>query len=167
MLLSGTTAVVTDFGIAKALDVARGTTRVDGNERDTTSPNQLTVVGTALGTPAYMSPEQASGDPAVDHRADIYAFGVLAYELLAGTPPFAGKTAQALLAAHIGRQPTPLAEHAPSAPRALAALVMRCLEKDPDARPQNAGELLAVLDAEVTPEVPRTSSSVARIGARR
>lgn len=161
VLLSGTTAVVTDFGIAKALDVARGTARVDGDERNTTSPNQLTVVGTALGTPAYMSPEQASADPAVDHRADIYAFGVLAYELLAGAPPFTGKTVQALLAAHIGRQPTQLAEQAPTAPRELAALVMRCLEKDPDARPQNAGELLAVLDAEVSPEVPRPSTSAA------
>jgi serine/threonine-protein kinase len=161
VLLSGTTAVVTDFGIAKALDVARRTTQVGAAERGTTSPNQLTAIGTALGTPAYMAPEQASGDPAVDHRADIYAFGVLAYELLSGAPPFTGKTIQALLAAHIGRQPAPLADRVPGAPRELLALVMRCLEKDPDTRPQSAGELLAVLDAELTPEASRAARPTA------
>ena len=68
----------------------------------------MTSLGVALGTPAYMSPEQASADPSVDHRADIYAFGVLAYELLTGQPPFAGRTPQELLAAHVTEAPEPI-----------------------------------------------------------
>ena len=83
MLLSGGAAVVTDFGVAKALSSARGDTP------DAT----LTSMGTSLGTPAYMAPEQAAADPDTDHRADLYAFGVMAYELLAGQSPFGGRTA--------------------------------------------------------------------------
>jgi serine/threonine-protein kinase len=78
VLLSGGSAVVTDFGIAKALSAAR-----------TVAPGgTLTQIGTSIGTPAYMSPEQAAADPATDHRADIYSFGCLAYEMIAGRPPF-------------------------------------------------------------------------------
>ena len=96
----------------------------------------------ALGTPTYMAPEQAVADPHVDHRADIYAFGVVAYELLAGRPPFTGTTPQQVLAAHVTAAPR--AGHAASAgmPPALAALVMRCLEKRPADRWQSAEELV-------------------------
>jgi len=141
VLLSGRTAVVTDFGIAKALSASK-TQAPDGPAGGT-----LTQLGTSLGTPAYMAPEQAAGD-AVDARADLYAWGLMAYELLAGRHPFAGKTsAQQLIAAQIAEAPTPLGTVAPAVPRALAALVMACLAKAPAERPANAGALLAALDA--------------------
>ena len=140
ILLSGSTAVVTDFGIAKALAAAR------------TAPNgALTQTGLAVGTPAYVAPEQASGDPRIDHRADLYALGVVGYELLAGAPPFAGRTPQATLAAHVVERPRPVGERRPDTPPALAALVMQCLEKDPDRRPQSALEVLAALESGLTP----------------
>jgi serine/threonine-protein kinase len=135
VLLSGRTAVVTDFGIAKALSAS--TTNADSTA--------LTRTGVSLGTPAYVAPEQAAGD-AADHRADIYAWGVMAYELLSGAHPFADCTsAQQLIAAHIAEQPAPLAR-AGGVPADLAALVMRCLEKNPGSRPQSAGDVLRVID---------------------
>jgi serine/threonine-protein kinase len=141
ILLSGGAAVVTDFGIAKA--VAASKTQAPGGT--------LTAVGTSLGTPAYMSPEQAVGDEA-DHRADLYAWGVMAYELLAGRHPFAAKTtSQQLIAAHVTETPPSLDATAPAIPSALASLVMRALAKSPADRPQTAAELLASLGAIVTP----------------
>ncbi len=137
VLLSGGSAVVTDFGIAKAISAARG----DGVH------GTLTEVGVSLGTPAYMAPEQAAADPSADHRVDIYAFGCLAYELLAGRPPFTAKSPQKLLAAHMADTPAPISDLRPDSPHAVAALVMRCLEKDPDRRPQSAAELVRVLDS--------------------
>src|SRR5262249_52931884 len=105
VLLSGGAAVVTDFGIAKAIDASR---TQDGDQRRADHVS-LTRTGSTLGTPAYMSPEQAAGDPRVDHRADIYAWGVIAWELLAGRHPFAGKASlQALIAAQLGEVPTTL-----------------------------------------------------------
>src|SRR5204862_8068354 len=106
-----------------------------------------TSMGVALGTPAYMSPEQASADPGVDHRADIYAFGVLAYELLTGQPPFVGRTPQGLLAAHVTESPEPITRRRTSIPAPLAALVMRCLEKRASERPQTAQDVVHALDA--------------------
>jgi serine/threonine-protein kinase len=139
VLLSGRTALVADFGIAKALAAANTTGGATGGT--------LTQVGVSLGTPAYMPPEQAAGD-AVDHRADIYAWGVIAYELLAGRHPFAGRTsAQQLIAAHIAETPAWVASHRPDVPATLAALVMRSLEKDPPARPQSARDVVATIDA--------------------
>jgi tRNA A-37 threonylcarbamoyl transferase component Bud32/TolB-like protein len=145
VLLSGRNALVVDFGIAKALQVSR-TTPAAGRAGAT-----LTQLGTSLGTPAYMAPEQAAGDPATDHRTDLYAWGVVAYELLAGRHPFAGKTsAQQLMAAHFAEVPADLSRtftgpgRAP-VPRPLAALVARCLAKEPGARPQSAAEIIAAL----------------------
>ncbi|HEY5086326.1 MAG TPA: serine/threonine-protein kinase [Gemmatimonadaceae bacterium] len=136
ILLSDGIAVVTDFGIAKAINAAK--TQAPGGA--------LTQIGTSLGTPAYMSPEQAAGDP-VDARADIYAWGIVAYELLADAHPFAGKmTAQQLIAAQIAETPVLLAVRAPGVPPALAALVMRCIQKDPNARVASAAELVAALE---------------------
>jgi tetratricopeptide (TPR) repeat protein len=136
VLLSGGTAVVTDFGIAKAISAAR--TSAGGAT--------LTQVGTSIGTPAYMAPEQAAGDANVDHRADIYALGAMTYELLAGHPVFSDRTAQRMLAAHLSETPRPIGELRPDVPATLAELVMRCLAKDPDARPQSASDVVRVLD---------------------
>ena len=136
VLLSGGTAVVTDFGIAKAISAAR-TDQESGT---------LTQLGTSLGTPAYMSPEQAAGDPLVDHRADIYSLGCMAYELLTGKPPFADRAPARMLAAHISEMPVQVAALRPDVPPALDQLVMRCLEKDPATRPQSASEVAQTLE---------------------
>jgi TolB-like protein len=135
VLLSGGSAMVTDFGVAKALSASSNAEH-----------GGLTSLGVALGTPAYMSPEQASADPSVDHRADIYSVGVLAYELLTGQPPFAGRTPQNLLAAHVTEAPEAITKRRASLPPALAALVMRCLQKRPADRPQSASEVVHALD---------------------
>jgi tetratricopeptide (TPR) repeat protein len=136
VMLSGGSAVVTDFGIAKAISAAR---TGDGHAT-------LTQVGQSIGTPAYMAPEQAAGDPSSDHRSDLYAYGCMAYEMLAGQPPFIEKSPQQLLAAHMGRMPEPLLSRRPDAPPALASLVMRCLEKDAADRPRSASEIARTLE---------------------
>ena len=136
ILLSGGTAVVTDFGIAKALSASRT------NSGDAT----LTQFGTSMGTPAYMAPEQAVGDPDTDARADIYALGCVAYELLAGHSPFHDRPPQRVLAAQISEMPKPIASIRPDAPTALCDLVTRCLAKDADDRPQSAAEVILALN---------------------
>lgn len=137
ILLSGATAVVTDFGIAKALRDAE--TRV--SKTDAT----LTRTGMSVGTPHYMAPEQITGDPATDHRADIYSFGVMAYELLAGRSPFGGMSVQAAIAAHLLERPCDIGQVRPDTPRSLGSLIMRCMEKNPESRPQSMQEVLAAL----------------------
>lgn len=139
VLLSGGSAVVTDFGIAKAITAARSAS-------GTSASGSLTQIGMSIGTPAYMSPEQAAADPSTDHRADIYSFGCLAYEMLAGRPPFLAKSPQKLLAAHMGEAPQPLGELRPDVPSSLSQLVMKCLAKDADDRPQRAIEIVRLLD---------------------
>ncbi len=140
ILLSGGSAMVTDFGVAKALSESSG-----GDK------GSLTSLGVALGTPAYMSPEQATADPSIDHRADLYALGVLAYEMLTGQPVFAGRGPQHVLAAHVTEAPEPVERRRPGTPTPLAALVMRCLEKRAADRPQTAAEVVRALDAINTP----------------
>ncbi|HEY6826192.1 MAG TPA: serine/threonine-protein kinase, partial [Gemmatimonadaceae bacterium] len=148
VLLSGGTAMVTDFGIAKALTASR--TR-DGSGDGRMASGTLTSVGSALGTPAYMAPEQALG-AAIDHRADLYAWGVMAYEMLAGAHPFADRTtAQQLVAAHIAEMARPIGDKNSAVPASLADVVMRCLAKDPSQRPASAAEVLAALDNATTP----------------
>jgi len=136
VMLSGGAAVVTDFGIAKAVSAAL-----------TAAPDAtLTQAGTVIGTPAYMAPEQATGDAAVDHRADIYSFGCLAYELFAGHPPFQEQTTHLLIAAHIATVPRPITELRADVPQPVAELITRCLAKAPAERPQSARDLLLALD---------------------
>src|SRR5689334_10207971 len=137
VLLSGGAAVVTDFGVAKAISTARAGSAPGGS---------LTQIGFSLGTPLYMAPEQAAADPSTDHRADIYSFGILAYELFAGVPPFTGRSPAALLAAQMTETPPLLSVARPDAPVPLVELVRRCLEKDPARRPQSAAEVVQGLD---------------------
>jgi serine/threonine-protein kinase len=145
VLLAGRTAVVADFGIAKAVSAAR--------TGPGTRAGTLTSIGQSLGTPAYMAPEQVAGE-AVDHRADLYAWGIMAYELLAGRHPFAGKaSASQLMAAQLSETPPPLIDTRSGLPPPLAALVMQCLEKAPDARPHSAGDLVEALAATQSPSV--------------
>jgi serine/threonine-protein kinase len=139
VLLSGGHAVVADFGIAQALAAAAR----DGPG----AHGSLTAPGVALGTPGYMAPEQAAGERAVDHRADLYALGVVAYEVLTGRPPFPERSARLLLAAHARAAPEEIAARRPDVPRPLAALVMRLLAKRPADRPQSAAAVVRCLDA--------------------
>lgn len=142
VLLSGGSPVITDFGVAKALSASTASEDVT---RSTISR------GIALGTPAYMAPEQAAAEARVDSRADVYAFGCLAYEMLTGQPPFTGRSASALLAAHVSEKPEHIARRRSTIPPALARLVMQCLEKSPADRPQHAADIVHVLDGLTTP----------------
>ncbi len=136
ILIENGHAVVADFGVAKALASATGTEPASG---------PVTAAGVVMGTAAYMSPEQAAADPATDHRADIYALGVVAYEIFSGALPFKGSSYQ-MIVAHMVEQPQPLQVRCPQLPPALAELVMQLLAKNPDDRPQSAADVAARLD---------------------
>jgi serine/threonine-protein kinase len=133
IMLAGRHALLLDFGVAKALSASA-------------EPAFVTTTGVALGTPSYMAPEQAVADKEVDHRADLYALGVVAYELLAGRRPFTGNTAQAIVAAQMTERPADLRTHRPGVPEGLAYVVMRALERRPADRWQSAEEMLARLE---------------------
>lgn len=137
VLLELGAGLLTDFGIAKAVNAALPRT-------DRTGP------GIAIGTPTYVSPEQAAGEPDVDHRSDLYSLGVVAYELLAGRPPFTYAGLRALLTAHLRERPAPLATPESDIPAWLNELVMRLLAKRPDDRPASAIDVLELLDASLT-----------------
>jgi Protein kinase domain len=144
-------AVVADFGVAKALTAA------------TADSTGLTTSGLAVGTPAYMSPEQAAGDATVDGRADIYALGCVAYELLTGKPPFTDPSAARTLVAQVSQAPVPIQQLAP-VKAGLAQVIMLCLEKDPAMRWPSADALADALEqqrftAEATPLPPEPSLS--------
>jgi eukaryotic-like serine/threonine-protein kinase len=144
VLLSEGTAMVADFGVARAISAA--TTLAAGGT--------LTQTGTQIGTPAYMAPEQAAGDPDVDFRADLYAFGVMAYEVLAGHHPFAERrTAHALVVAHMTETPKDLATHTTNITPSMASVVMQCLGKDPLERPESASAIVASLEAALSTPV--------------
>ncbi|MDH5234674.1 MAG: serine/threonine protein kinase, partial [Gemmatimonadota bacterium] len=144
ILLSASHAVVADFGVSKALQ----------------DSGAMTSVGMTVGTPSYMAPEQAAADPATDHRADLYAMGIVAYEMLSGAPPFTGTPSQ-VIAAHFSQAPAPLKTRRSDVPDALAEMIMRALAKDAAERPQSAEEMIAVLDAVVTPAGGETTATPA------
>ncbi len=154
VMVSGRHAMVTDFGVAKAVSEATGR-------------QSLTTAGVALGTPSYMAPEQAAADPHIDHRADIYAVGAMAYELLTGAPPFTGLTQQAVLSAHVTEQPRPITDHRPAVPQQLAEVIMRCLEKKPADRYQSAEALLPALEGLATPSGGMTPAETRPVEAVR
>jgi serine/threonine-protein kinase len=154
VMLSGRHALVADFGVARAVSEA-------------THGNTLTTGGIALGTPAYMSPEQAVADPHVDHRTDLYAVGVMAYELLSGRTPFSGAQPQQVLAAHLTETPDPIAKRRPSLAPELSQAVMRCLEKRPADRWQSADDLLAVLEPLATTSGASAPTQVRLVAAKR
>ncbi len=157
VLLTGRHALVADFGVAKAVSEATG--------RQT-----LTTAGVALGTPTYMAPEQAAASPHLDHRVDIYALGVMAYEMLTGRPPFTAATPQMVLSAHVTEAPVPVAQRRATIPPPLAQLIMLCLEKKAADRPQTADELLPILDSLATPSggiTPTQTQPVAAVRPRK
>jgi Tol biopolymer transport system component len=166
ILLPEGNAVVADFGIAKAIQAARSEDGINDDRHSTT----LTGRGMSLGTPAYMAPEQSAGD-GVDQRADLYALGVVAYEMLAGRAPFQGRTAQRLIAAHATEAPEPIERLRPNVPPGLATLVMCLLEKQPADRPQTADDVLRTLNALVNGQAavsaPRDRVAAAAAGWRR
>ena len=144
ILLEGTRGrvMVTDFGIAKALSAEGGT---------------LTEAGIAIGTPAFMSPEQAAGEREIDGRSDIYSLGVVAYQMLAGELPFQAPTVPGLLMKQISEEATPVERKRPDTPRDLAQTVMRCLEKDPVRRWPTADALRRALETATYTPPPRVS----------
>jgi serine/threonine-protein kinase len=123
--------MVTDFGIARAVS--------DGD-------NRLTATGIAIGTPTYMSPEQAAGDREIDGRSDLYALGVVAYQMLIGRPPFEASSTPAMLVKHLSERPPAIDQRRSDVPRDLARVVMTLLEKDPAARFSSAAMMVKVLD---------------------
>lgn len=138
ILFSGDAAMIADFGVAKALD--------DASDGALKSGKRVTTVSMALGTPAYMSPEQINRAPMVDHKADLYAFGCLAYELFAGAPPLERESLRATMAAQVQDPPPPLRDVRPDLPEVLTSVIMRCLHKDPLQRPHSASVVVKVID---------------------
>lgn len=137
-------AVVLDFGIGKALiSASTGETEAE--------IVRITQVGMSLGTPTYVAPEQGSGDPSLDHRADLYALGVVAYEMITGHPPFSGRTPQQVIEAHAKQVPAAVSARRPDVPKHLGAIVMRTLEKRPADRPATGDEIVKALSVTVAP----------------
>jgi hypothetical protein len=143
-------AMVTDFGIARA------------GEGD----NRLTATGMAIGTPAYMSPEQAAGDRQIDGRSDLYSLGVVAYQMLVGEPPFVATSTPAMLVKHISERPTPVSQRRSDVPMDLARAVMMCLEKDPAGRFDSAGAMVTALDTGNVPNRPSLPDAGALVPAQ-
>jgi serine/threonine-protein kinase len=143
LFVSNRHLLVADFGVARA--ISQSTSSGDA---------RLTGVGLALGTPAYMSPEQALADAMLDHRADLYSAGLVVYEMLSGSLPFDATTPQGFLTAHLSTPPRPLLPLRGDTPVALARLVMQCLEKEPAKRPASAAEVLERLEQLTGQETP-------------
>jgi serine/threonine-protein kinase len=138
ILLDGTRGrvMVTDFGIAKAMSGGSGAT--------------LTSAGVAIGTPQYMSPEQAAGEKEIDGRSDLYSLGIVSYQMLTGQLPFNAPTVAGVLMKQITEMPTPVTQLRPDCPEELALAVLRCLEKDPENRWPSADALRRSLESRTT-----------------
>jgi serine/threonine-protein kinase len=145
-------AMVTDFGIARAL--------TDSGD------SRLTATGMAIGTPAYMSPEQSAGDQAIDGRSDLYSLGVVGYQMLCGQPPFVASNTPSMLVKHLSEKPIPVDERWPDLPPDLARAVMMCLEKDPADRFPSAAAFAVALDGGGMPTLATRASRTASPEAR-
>ena len=140
-------AMVTDFGIARALT--------------DTGDSRLTATGMAIGTPAYMSPEQSAGDKAIDGRSDLYSLGVVGYQMLCGQPPFVANNTPSMLVKHLSERPVPVDERWPDLPPDLSRAVMMCLEKDPNDRFPNASAFAVALSGGAMPTLATRASTAA------
>jgi len=138
-------AMVTDFGIARAL--------TDSGD------SRLTATGMAIGTPAYMSPEQSAGDHAIDGRSDLYSLGVVGYQMLCGQPPFVANNTPSMLVKHLSEKPVPVDERWPDLPPDLSRAVMICLEKDPNDRFPSAAAFSAALNGGSMPTLATRAST--------
>jgi len=138
--------MVTDFGIARAV--------TEGDSR-------LTATGIAIGTPTYMSPEQAAGERTIDGRSDLYSLGVLGYQMLTGEPPFTANSTPAILVKHISELPTPLEQRRSDVPPDLARIIMTLLEKEPANRFPSANAVVVALDTGKMPPRPVTATTSA------
>jgi eukaryotic-like serine/threonine-protein kinase len=143
--------MVTDFGIARAMDA--------------TGDSRLTATGMAIGTPAYMSPEQAAGEREIDGRSDLYSLGILGYQMLTGEPPFTAGSTPAMLVKHISERPVPVEQRRADVPTDLGRSVMMLLEKDPAHRFPTAAALVAALDTREAP-APRSPAPSAAAAMR-
>jgi serine/threonine protein kinase len=150
ILLASGSATVTDFGVSKALSSAR---------RSGETGNGLTNTGMSMGTILYMAPEQAAGDPDIDGRADIYALGITAYEMLSGAAPFANLNPREMLTARLTLPPHPLSSVRKDVPAGLERLIAHCLAIDPAERLQTAAGLVEALEDPETISAPAVSSS--------
>src|SRR6202171_1165797 len=147
-------AMVSAFGIARAL--------TDSGD------SRLTATGMAIGTPAYMSPEQSAGDQAIDGRSDLYSLGVVGYQMLCGQPPFVASNTPSMLVKHLSERPIPVDERWPDLPPDLSRAVMMCLEKDPNDRFPSAAAFSAALSGGSMPTLaPRSSTAANPPQARR
>jgi eukaryotic-like serine/threonine-protein kinase len=144
ILLTGGSAVVTDFGVAKALNASQASRRTGHISGAHTAA--MTASGIAIGTPAYMAPEQAAGDPHTDHRADLYALGIVAWEMMTGTAPFHGLSPQQVMASHVVHTPPSVASRRYDVPRAFSAGIDQPLQKEPRNRPRFAADVVRALE---------------------
>src|SRR5262252_1179279 len=136
--------MVTDFGIARAVS--------DGDSR-------LTATGIAIGTPTYMSPEQAAGERAIDGRSDLYSLGIVGYQMLSGEPPFVANSTPAILVKHVSERPTPVEQRRGDVPQDLSRVVMLLLEKDPSNRFPSANSVVVALDTGRMPAFPSSTGT--------
>ena len=149
ILLADEHALVADFGIARAVRRAHEAAEAAGSHHLVDAfdgSDTLTQSHASLGTPAYMAPEQITGDPTADHRVDLYALGIVAYEAFAGVHPFGPRSTHELLRAQLEEVPVSLGERCTDLPRSVSTLVMRLLAKDPAQRPRTADEVVDALD---------------------
>src|SRR5256884_941326 len=140
--------LLVDFGIARGLDSEAGA--------------GLTQTGLVIGTPHYMSPEQALGDPNLGPRSDLYSLGCVLFQMVTGGPPFDGESSQQVVGKHIADPPPAASDVNPKVPRELSDMILRCLEKQPSERFQSAGEVIAALESDTQPSTMRSRANAAQ-----